>query len=92
VYRIVEQGLLNAVDHGGARHVAVAIETRPERIEVTVRDDGQGLDPGYSSGFGTTLIDTWCRTLGGSWSLAPGSDGGGVLTATLPVRSPRSAP
>ncbi len=87
VYRIVEQGLLNAVDHGGAGHVAVAIETRPERIEVTVRDDGRGLDPAYVSGFGTTLVDTWCRALGGTWSLTPGSGGGATLTAVLPVRA-----
>lgn len=91
VYRIVEQGLLNAVDHGQARHVAISIECPPGRIELTVRDDGRGVDPRHASGLGTMLIDTWCRTLGGSWSLKSGPDGGGVLTATFPVRSPQPA-
>ena len=85
-YRIIEQGLLNAIAHGQARHVAISIARLPGEIEIIVRDDGHGVDPRHASGFGTTLIDTWCRTLGGSWSLMPGREKGAVLTARLPAR------
>ena len=83
-YRIIEQGLLNAIAHGQARHVAVAVASTSGETTITVTDDGRGLDPRHASGFGTTLIDTWCRTLGGTWSLAPVRGGGTELTARLP--------
>ena len=84
-YRIIEQGLLNAIAHGQAQHVAIAIECPPGQVDITVQDDGHGVDPRHAPGFGTTLIDTWCRTLGGTWSLTRGATGGAVLTARLPV-------
>ena len=84
-YRIIEQGLLNAIAHGQAQHVAIAIECPPGYVDITVQDDGRGVDPRRTSGFGTTLIDTWCRTLGGTWSLRPGVAGGASLTARLPL-------
>jgi glucose-6-phosphate-specific signal transduction histidine kinase len=84
-YRIIEQGLLNAIAHGQAQHVAIAIDMHPAYVEITVQDDGRGVDPRRTSGFGTTLIDTWCRTLGGTWQLTPGAQGGTLLTARLPT-------
>ena len=83
-YRIIEQGVLNAIDHGQANRIEIAIAHRHQHVEITVTDDGRGVDPRHASGFGTTLIDTWCRTLGGSWRLSPGTAGGTALTATLP--------
>ena len=83
-YRIIEQGLLNAIEHGRAHHVAIMITPSPTRADITVRDDGRGVDPGHSTGFGTTLIDTWCRTLGGTWSLTSASGGGTLLSASFP--------
>ena len=83
-YRIIEQGLLNAIAHGQARHVAIEVESNLGETRITVTDDGRGLNPGHVSGFGTTLIDTWCRTLGGAWQLRPKAGGGTELTARLP--------
>ena len=83
-YRIIEQGLLNAIDHGQATEVAIAITRSGGNIEITVRDNGRGVVTQHSSGFGTTLIDTWCRTLSGSWRLQPQTAGGTLLTARLP--------
>ncbi|MFM1966938.1 MAG: hypothetical protein RL134_2663 [Actinomycetota bacterium] len=82
-YRIIEQGVLNAIAHGQAERIAVTIETESSRVRVTVSDDGRGLAGGHVSGFGTTLIDTWCRALGGEWTLTPGHSGGAVLTVDL---------
>ena len=83
-YRIIEQGVLNAIAHGQARHVAIAVRSDSSGTLITVTDDGRGIGPGRVSGFGTTLIDTWCRTLGGTWQLRPAAGGGTELTARLP--------
>lgn len=86
VYRIVEQCLLNAAMHGGAPHCEVAISEAPAGIIVTVSDDGSGLVPGAATGFGTTLIDTWCRVLGATWARQARPRGVGVVI-TIPRSS-----
>lgn len=91
-YRIIEQGLLNAIDHGDASHVAIAIECPPGCAEITVLEDGREVAPDRTAGFGTTLIDTWCRTLGGTWQLQPSTGHGAVLTAALPTGRHGSTP
>ena len=81
IYRIVEQALLNAAVHGQAKtcHVAVTAATRELTVEIT--DDGVGLPAQSRPGFGSTLIDTWCRALGGTWSRTVDSPGTRVRVA-----------
>jgi signal transduction histidine kinase len=83
-YRIIEQGLLNAIDHGEASTVAITIEPVGDGVTIVIADDGRGVAGSSKPGFGTMLVDTWCRGLGGSWELTPGASGGTLLTARLP--------
>ena len=75
IYRVVEQCLLNSAMHGDAEHCVITIGYAAPDIVVTVTDDGIGLSRDVTSGFGTTLIDTWCRVLGAQWSRGPGAKG-----------------
>lgn len=75
IYRVVEQCLLNSAMHGEAEHCRIEFRYAEADINVTVTDDGIGLSHGATSGFGTTLIDTWCRVLGAQWRRVPGSPG-----------------
>ena len=75
IYRVVEQCLLNSAMHGEAERCTIAIEYAAPEILVTVTDDGIGLPHDVTSGFGTTLIDTWCRVLGAQWSRRTGGKG-----------------
>ena len=75
VYRVVEQCLLNSAMHGDAEHCTIDIAYAGTDIIVTVTDDGVGMSSDATSGFGTTLIDTWCRVLGAQWSRRPGAQG-----------------
>jgi two-component system sensor histidine kinase UhpB len=45
VYRVAQEGLTNAVRHGGARQAWISLEIRNDQPELTVRDDGRGFDP-----------------------------------------------
>ena len=45
VYRILQEALANVGRHAGATAVAVEIEADGERLELRVRDDGEGFDP-----------------------------------------------
>jgi two-component sensor histidine kinase len=69
--RIVEEGISNAVRHGDALLVKVAVdcETTGEStaLRITVTDDGRGVSDSPSrSGLGLRMI----QTVADSWSLA----------------------
>ena len=85
IYRICEQGLLNAAIHGRASECLIQL-TRTSRNEVTLvlSDNGVGMQgESLQPGMGTTVISAWVEALGGQWSLQPASSGV-TLTAALP--------
>ena len=85
IYRICEQGLLNAAIHGRASECLIQL-TRTSRDEVTLglSDNGVGLQGNsLQPGMGTTVISAWVEALGGQWSLQPASSGM-TLIATFP--------
>lgn len=90
VYRIVEQCLLNSAVHGRAARCSVQLDSADDGgILLRVSDDGCGLPEHPTKGFGSTLIDTWCRVLGATWSRGPGPVGT-MVTVRLP--EPRRTP
>jgi len=84
IYRIVEQALLNAAVHGNAPRCSVRVEEKGHDVLLVIADDGEGLAAEVKPGFGSTLIDTWCRALGGTWSRSAASPGTRVRVS-LPV-------
>ncbi len=45
VYRIVREAMTNAFQHSGAPNIEVEVTYQPEHLRVSVRDDGQGIEP-----------------------------------------------
>ena len=86
IYRVVEQCLLNAAMHGQAEHCTSTIAYVAPDIVVTVTDDGAGLPEVSTAGFGTTLIDTWCRVLEARWARRAGTIGT-VVEIRIPLPS-----
>ena len=83
-YRIVEQALLNAASHGRAKACRIEV-TVCDRVLIGVDDDGLGLADDVTAGLGSTLLDAWCRTLGGSWHWEVSALGGVRTYAELPL-------
>lgn len=81
VYRIVEQCLLNAAMHGSAHRCQVDIRAAGGGFVISVTDDGSGLPRDVAPGFGSTLIDTWCRVLDATWARVPAQAGTAVSVA-----------
>jgi len=44
VFRILQEALTNVARHADARHVHIELEVTPAAIDLTIRDDGRGLD------------------------------------------------
>ncbi len=87
-YRIVQEGLTNALKHAHATHAEVTVRYRPLELELEVRDDGRG--PAAGDGFGHGLIGIRERVTiyGGEMSAGPENGGGFVLAARLPLGGP----
>ncbi len=45
LYRIAQEAVSNAVRHGGAQHVRIALVSNDEAVTLTIADDGRGFGP-----------------------------------------------
>jgi signal transduction histidine kinase len=89
-YRLVQEGLTNALKHAGAKRAQILVRYGASDIEVTVTDDGQGagaVSDGGDGGGGHGLVGMRERVsvYGGVLEAGPRPDGGYRLRARLPV-------
>ena len=82
-YRIVQEGLTNALKHARASHAEVRLRYEPDVLRIEVRDDGHGA--GNGAGHGLIGVRERVKVYGGEMSAGKASDGGFVLATTLPL-------
>jgi two-component system NarL family sensor kinase len=89
LYRIAQEALGNALRHAGAREITVRLVTAPERVALTVEDDGRGFEPGGDSGggrrFGLVGLAERARLLGGVLSVSSAPEAGTRVEAVVPL-------
>ena len=84
-YRIVQEGLTNALKHAHASDADVIVRYRPDELEIEVRDNGHGSTTSDGLGHGLVGVRERVKIYGGKMSAGPSTDGGFVLTTRLPV-------
>ena len=84
-YRIVQEGLTNALKHAHASDADVTVRYRPDELEIEVRDNGQGSATNGSLGHGLIGIRERVMIYGGRMTAGTSVDGGFVLTTRLPL-------
>jgi signal transduction histidine kinase len=84
-YRLVQEGLTNALKHARATRAEVRVDYRDGEIEVTVSDNGTGVGNGDASGHGLVGMRERVSVYGGELQAGPQPGGGYRLRATLPV-------
>lgn len=57
---ILQESISNAVRHGGAQHVRIAINPGHRALQVTVLDDGHPASQGSGKGLGSRMLDDCC--------------------------------
>ena len=87
-YRIVQEGLTNALKHARARSADVTVHYAPDELQIEVRDDGEGGSTGDGLGHGLVGIRERVRIYGGDMT-AGSVNGGFVLRASLPLNGGR---
>jgi two-component system, NarL family, sensor histidine kinase UhpB len=90
-YRVIREGLSNAIRHGRPGRVEIDVAQDGGDMVVRVGDDGHGLEAdGHRPGHGLAGMDERIRALGGTLAVRDGTGGGVTITARLP--RDRSAP
>ena len=85
-YRIVQEGLTNALKHARASDADVTVRYRPDELKIEVRDNGQGGGTSDGLGHGLVGIRERVKIYGGEMSAGTATGGGFVLSTRLPLR------
>jgi len=85
-YRIVQEGLTNALKHARASQADVTVRYGSDELCIEVRDDGSGASPGDDTGYGLIGIRERVKVYGGQMTADSASGGGFVLSTRLPLR------
>jgi signal transduction histidine kinase len=91
ILRILQEGLANARKHAQARCVQVAFTLLEERIQIVLRDDGQGFEPGeYQAdrprGFGLQFMRERAEAIGGSLEVHSAPGEGTEIVLVVPLK------
>ena len=84
-YRLVQEGLTNAIKHARAGHAEVVVRYSNRNVELTVSDDGSGDGDGEKGGNGLVGMRERVSVYGGELDAGPRPEGGYRLHATLPL-------
>jgi signal transduction histidine kinase len=84
-YRIVQEGLTNALKHARARRADVTVRYGPDEVRIEVRDDGRGDSTSDGLGHGLVGIRERVKIYGGEMTAGPAPQGGFVLSTRLPL-------
>jgi signal transduction histidine kinase len=88
-YRIVQEGLTNALKHAHASHADVSLRYQPNELEIEVRDNGPGDATSDTHGHGLVGIRERVKIYGGDMTAGPATGGGFILTTRLPLEGDR---
>jgi len=87
IYRVVQEGLINALRHAQPSREDIDVQSDARRIVVTVADDGVGMPaewarPGH---FGLRGLADRVGQLGGTFNIGNRAERGACLTAEIPL-------
>jgi signal transduction histidine kinase len=89
-YRIIQEGLTNALKHADATHADVLVKYGADELRIDVRDDGRGAEvPSDGLGHGLVGVRERVKLYGGEMSAGALSGGGFALVTRLPMEGGR---
>lgn len=85
VFRIVQEGLRNALVHGRPSRVDVRIACDATHCELEIADDGSGIPEGAHAGLGLLHMRERAELLGGRFDIGPDPGGGTRMRCRWPI-------
>jgi signal transduction histidine kinase len=86
-YRIVQEGLTNALKHARADRAEVTVRYAPGEVRIEVHDDGRGPASTGALGHGLVGIRERVTIFGGEMTAGSANGGGFTLSTRLPVKA-----
>ena len=91
--RVLQEALINARRHSGARNTEVRLESEEGKLVAEVVDDGRGFDPGSRRiGIGLSAMRERAEGLGGAIEMRSGPGKGTRVRVEVPLRDDNPAP
>src|SRR5262249_14104043 len=84
IYRVVQEALHNCSRHSYATAVRISVLQEPQRLTISVRDNGKGFDVKHSKGLGLLGVEERVAHLGGKCEIHSEPGAGSVLAIELP--------
>ncbi|MGA3180463.1 MAG: PAS domain S-box protein [Verrucomicrobiota bacterium] len=87
LYRIAQEAVSNAVKHGKPGRIEISLTRTPERIALSVRDNGAGLPArrGKNSGIGLRIMRYRAGMISGRLTIENQAGGGASVVCTAPL-------
>jgi signal transduction histidine kinase len=86
IYRLVQEALTNVVKHANAASVQISVFEEDGRVELELRDDGDGFEPAAATdGFGVLGMRERILLLDGELEIRSAPGEGTTLHATFPA-------
>jgi len=93
MYYIVKEAVNNAIRHGNARNILIAIKMETDTIRMSITDDGSGLPDDYEGrGMGLSIMHYRAWLIGASFTAGRNHGGGTIVSCVLRRADDRSAP
>ena len=88
LYRIAQEAVRNAVEHGAAREVLIQLTFGNGEMMLTVQDDGEGFNTKTNRpGMGLRIMRYRAQCIGGSCEVRPGITQGTIVHCRVPLES-----
>lgn len=85
LYRVVQEGLTNALRHGHANHVRMLFWIITDQVQIIILDNGSGAKK-ITKGIGLAGMEERISKLGGTVHAGNAPEGGFQLTVTIPLQ------
>jgi signal transduction histidine kinase len=91
LFRIAQEAVSNALKHGQAKTVVIALDTGDGACSLRVSDNGVGFVPSITEkkGMGLSIMRYRARTIGGELEIQQNSPTGTVVACTIPTSAER---
>jgi signal transduction histidine kinase len=87
LFRIAQESVSNAIKHGRAKNIGIALVAGEEGVELIVQDDGMGIanSPKSGRGMGMTIMPRRAASIGASFEARSRQPAGTVVRCFLPA-------
>jgi PAS domain S-box-containing protein len=87
LYRLAQEAVTNAIKHGRAKNITIALALEKGGGVLTIRDDGCGFDvvPRSQSGLGMRIMSYRAKMISGSLNVQSSPEDGTVVRCAFPM-------